>query len=85
MEIEADWNPPMELGFRWGIEIGTRIRLTKMENDPCPIEVGAQGTVVSVQDGRVAQLHVDWDNGRTLMLVPDDEFEVVDDYIIQEW
>ena len=49
---------------------GTRIRLTKVggtENDPSPPEVGWTGIVGS---GNGAQVHVEWDNGRRLFLLP---------------
>lgn len=56
---------------------GTRIRLINM-NDPWhPVEPGTEGTVQSVDD--IGQLHMKWDNGRTLALVPgQDHFEVID-------
>ena len=44
--------------------IGKRIELVKMDDDPNPIEVGAQGTVENVDDA--GQLGVAWDSGRTL-------------------
>lgn len=62
---------------------GDRIRLVSMTNDPAPIEPGAIGTVVGVaRFGRGPdawnQIHVQWDNGRTLTLVsPPDEFEII--------
>lgn len=57
------------------VPVGTRIRLTHMGDDPDPIEVGAIGTVTG---GNAAQLWVKWDNGRSLILLPDhDRFEVV--------
>ena len=62
---------------------GQRIRLLAMSDDPDPIRVGAEGTVLGVSlvgHGSDAwhQIDVEWDNGRTLMLVaPPDEFEVV--------
>jgi hypothetical protein len=46
---------------------GKGITLIKME-DPNPIEAGAKGTIRGV-DG-IGQIHVDWDNGRSLALVP---------------
>ena len=46
---------------------GKGITLIKME-DPYPIESGAKGTIRGV-DG-IGQIHVDWDNGRSLALVP---------------
>jgi hypothetical protein len=55
-----------------------------MGDDPCPIEDGMTGTVVSCADfnwtGRDcwSQITVKWDNGRHLMLcVPPDRFEVI--------
>ena len=62
---------------------GQRIRLLAMTDDPDPIPVGAEGTVLGVSlvgHGSDAwhQIDVAWDNGRTLMLVaPPDEFQVV--------
>lgn len=53
------------------LHIGHRIELLAMPDDPCPIDVGTQGTVTHVQDiGQgVVQVMVDWDNGRTLSLI----------------
>lgn len=53
---------------------GDRIKLIKMSDDPNPIESGATGTVLScVQVMDWTQVHVDWDNGRSLSLcVPPD-------------
>jgi hypothetical protein len=62
---------------------GQRIRLLAMTDDPDPISVGTEGTVLEVSlvgHGRDAwhQIDVAWDSGRTLMLVaPPDEFEIV--------
>ena len=56
---------------------GTRVRLLHME-DPQPIEPGTLGTVTYVDD--IGTIHCDWDNGRTLGLVPsEDAFEVIKD------
>jgi len=49
------------------VEPGTRIELVHMSDDPCPIEPGTTGTVTG---GNGAQMWVDWDNGRGLMLIP---------------
>lgn len=56
---------------------GTRIKLINM-NDPWhPVEPGTEGTVKLVDD--IGQIHMKWDNGRTLALVPgQDEFEIID-------
>jgi hypothetical protein len=57
---------------------GDRIRLLSMPDDPDPIPAGATGTVLSVTTGPYAQIEVDWDNGRSLALVPGvDRFEVI--------
>jgi hypothetical protein len=50
-----------------------------MPDDPDPIPVGATGTVESVTEGPLGQVHVKWDSGRTLSLVPGvDRFEVIE-------
>ena len=54
---------------------GKRVRLISMDNDPHPIEAGEEGTIQLV-DG-LGQLHINWDNGRRLALIPN-----VDKYII---
>jgi hypothetical protein len=62
-----------------GLKIGDRIRLVSMPQDPDPIPVGSLGTVVAVRDHRQwAQVAVDWDNGRSLMLtIPDDCIAII--------
>lgn len=47
---------------------GKRIELIQM-NDPYPVEAGTQGTVRYTDD--IGQIHVDWDNGRTLAISPE--------------
>ena len=55
---------------------GTRIRLDSEMNDPQPIPKGMTGTVQGVDDA--GQFLMEWDNGRTLSLVPgEDDFSVV--------
>jgi hypothetical protein len=39
-----------------------------MGDDPNPIKAGEQGTIRG-EDG-MGQIHVDWDNGRSLGLIP---------------
>lgn len=55
---------------------GTRIKLIEM-NDPWnPVEPGTKGTVQLVDD--IGQIHMKWDNGRTLALVPgQDQFKII--------
>ena len=55
---------------------GCRIRLISMGEDPCPVEPGAVGTVFCIDS--IGSIHVRWDNGRSLALIPGvDVFEVV--------
>ena len=57
---------------------GDRIRLLAMPDDPDPIPAGTTGTVVHVTTGAFAQIDVDWDNGRSLALIPDvDRFDIL--------
>lgn len=55
-----------------------RVRLVRMnEDDPNPIEPGSTGTVNHIDCA--GTVHVKWDDGRTLGLIPGhDEFEVTD-------
>lgn len=57
---------------------GTRIELISMEDPYAPIEPGTKGTVVHVDD--MGTIHTQWDNGRTLGLVPgEDSFRVIEE------
>lgn len=57
--------------------IGTVIELTEDMDDPyAPIKKGVQGEVVGVDD--IGTLHMKWQNGRSLGLVPfEDSFKVI--------
>ena len=61
------------------VKKGDRIRLVHMPDDPDPIPVGSEGTVVDVTDGPLAQITVKWIGmNRTLALIPGvDRFEIV--------
>ena len=48
---------------------GTRIMLLSMDDPYAPVPKGTKGTVVHVDDA--AQIHMKWDNGRTLSLCSD--------------
>ena len=48
-----------------------RIRLNEMRSDPYPIEPGSLGTVRFVDS--LGTVHVDWDDGRSLGVVPDED------------
>lgn len=50
--------------------VGTRIQLDFMD-DPQAISHGTKGTVRLVDDA--AQIHVNWDNGRSLAVIPGED------------
>ena len=55
---------------------GTRIRLNSMHDPYAPYLPGTEGVVDVVDDD--GQLHMKWDNGRTLALIPgEDSFTVL--------
>jgi hypothetical protein len=62
MDMEWIENQPRQ------VEVGDRIKLVNMPDDPHPLEAGSEGTVTSV-DTRMEVIGVEWDNGRTLNLV----------------
>ena len=47
--------------------VGTRVELINMEDPYSPVEAGARGTIEHVD--ALGQLHMKWDNGRTLALL----------------
>jgi hypothetical protein len=58
------------------VPVGTRIALISMPADPDPVAPGTTGTVVG---GSAAQMWVDWDDGRSLMLIPGtDRYRVIE-------
>lgn len=62
---------------------GTRLLLLSMDDPYAPIECGTKGTVVHVDDA--AQIHMRWDNGRTLTIVPnEDSFRKLTDEELDE-
>lgn len=55
---------------------GTRIECIYMDDPYHPIAPGTKGTVVAVDD--MGTIHMKWDNGRTLGLVPgEDQFKII--------
>ena len=62
-------------------DVGTRVRLVSMPDDPDPIPAGAEGTVIGGTEpfGRMSgQVWVKWDSGRTLNLIPGvDRWQVI--------
>ena len=60
---------------RWYPE-GTRIEMIHMEDPFSPIEAGTCGTVKFIDDA--GQMHMRWDNGRTLaIIIGEDCFKVI--------
>ena len=58
--------------------IGTRIELIHMDDPYVPIESGMRGIINFIDDA--GNLHMKWDNGRTLAIVPgEDQFKVIDE------
>ena len=56
--------------------IGTRIKLLSTMDDIQGVERGTKGTVVGVDD--MGTIHMKWDNGRGLGLIPgEDNFTVL--------
>ena len=55
---------------------GTRVQLDRMGDDPCPVEPGAVGTVIAVDD--IGTVFVNFDNGRSLGVCPEvDKFHKI--------
>jgi uncharacterized protein DUF4314 len=58
------------------VAAGDRVRLVEMVSDPNPIPSGVLGTVWRID--ALGTVHVQWDNGRELGLVPErDRYELV--------
>jgi len=60
--------------------LGDRVRVTGPMDDPDPMPVGSEGTVDWVGQWNshyTRQVGVKWDNGRTLLLLAEDPFEIV--------
>lgn len=54
----------------------TRIRLNHMDDPYAPVPPGTTGSVAYVDDA--GNVHMKWDNGRSLSLIPDeDNFTII--------
>jgi hypothetical protein len=63
--------------------LGERVRCIQMVDDN-PVPSGTEGTVQHIDD--IGQIHVKWDNGSTLALIPEtDEFEMVNMETVESW
>jgi len=60
---------------------GDRVEITGvMRDDPAPMQIGDRGTVTRINPSsrlEPIQYFVDWDNGRSLILLSIDPFKVV--------
>lgn len=62
---------------------GTRLLLNSMNDPYAPVPPGTRGTVDFVDDA--GQIHMKWDNGRTLAIVPsEDDFRKLTDEELAE-
>lgn len=62
------------------VQVGDRVQVTGLMDDPCPIPVGTEGTVDWVGQWvseYTQQIGVKWDNGRTLILLGSDPYRVI--------
>lgn len=58
------------------VAVGDRVRLIRMHAEPSPVPPGTVGTVWTID--ALGTVHVRWDNGRELGLVPErDRYELV--------
>lgn len=57
--------------------VGKRVELVKMNDPYTTLPPGTQGTVIMVDD--LGTIHVKWDNGSTLGLIPgEDIYKIVE-------
>lgn len=65
-------------GYKSQYPQGTRLQLVDMKDPYSPVPSGMRGTVQLVDDA--GQIHMIWDNGRTLAIVPEvDHFRKLND------
>ncbi len=68
-----EWQRNHEMVKRYREEYppGTRVELISTSETLQPVPIGMRGTVRLVDDQ--SQLHMQWDNGRTLALIPGED------------
>lgn len=66
---EWEKNRRMAESYRKSYPPGTRLELIGMDDPFAPVPAGTRGTVYCVDDQ--SQIHVKWDNGSGLALIPD--------------
>ncbi len=72
MQFDRNWVEAIKERY----PAGTRIRLESMEDPYAPVPPGTEGAVDFVDD--IGQIHMKWDNGRSLALIPgEDGFSVI--------
>ena len=54
---------------------GTRVKLKKMIDEKYAPPEGTEGTVNYIDDA--GNIHVSWDNGSSLSLIPEDKFTIL--------
>lgn len=55
---------------------GTTVMCILMSDDPYPVPSGTRGVVTGIDD--MNQIHVNWENGSSLALIPGiDEFTII--------
>jgi hypothetical protein len=62
------------------VKVGDRVRITGVMNDPKPLPIGTEGTVIYIgqwESELTKQIGVAWGNGSRLGLLPEDPFEVI--------
>ncbi len=68
------YNPNRVKMIREQYPPGIRIQLIQMNDPYAPIASGEEGAVDFVDDA--GQIHMKWDNGRSLALIPGEDYAV---------
>jgi hypothetical protein len=59
----------------YGYKVGDRVKVVGRMDDPHPLEIGLEGTITGFSEF-AGQVHVKWDNGRSLMLLLPEDLRV---------